>query len=136
MVSNIDEVLSDFKKSLSEINFSAYNPNSAEFQNALNIGLMWLLLCEIYEAKAAPAAEAAKPEENDEISDELYGAKKYFQKYLNSNDVNFKNMAKDELKHAEILIKKANAKLPSGNEKTKLKKYETELRQISAELMK
>ena len=68
--------------------------------------------------------------EKDDISDELYGAKKYFQKFLDSGDTAYKEMAKEELKHAEILIKKANAKLPTGEEKVKLKDYETELRQI------
>ena len=79
------------------------------------------------ENKIVPEMETEK----DEISDELYGAKKYFQKYMDSGDSVFKEMAKDELKHAEILIKKANAKLPSGEEKARLKEYELELKEIS-----
>ena len=59
--------------------------------------------------------------EKDEISEELAGAKKYLQKYLDSNDSIFQQMANDELKHAEILIKKAYSKLPNTEEKTKLK---------------
>ena len=49
--------------------------------------------------------------EKDEISEELAGAKKYLQKYLDSNDSIFQQMANDELKHAEILIKKSIFKI-------------------------
>ena len=130
MDSIIKEVYSDFKNSLSNIDFNSYNPNSPEFLSTLNVGLMWHLLQEIggdkIENKITPAMESEK----DEISDELYGAKKYFQKYMDSGDLAYKEMAKDELKHAEILIKKANAKLPTGEEKTKLKEYELELKEI------
>lgn len=132
MDSIIKEVFSDFKNSLSNIDFNSYNPNSPEFQSALNVGLMWHLLKEIdgenLENKIVPMSMES---EKDEISDELYGAKKYFQKFMDSSDSIFKEMAKDELKHAEILIKKANAKLPSGEEKVKLKEYELELKEIS-----
>ena len=40
-------------------------------------------------------------------------------------------MANDELKHANLLIKKAYSKLPSGEEKMKLKSYEDEIKVIS-----
>ena len=131
MDSTINEVFSDFTNSIKNINFSSYNPNSPEFQSALNVGLMWHLLCEMGEEKIENKIVPEKEIEKDEISDELYGAKKYFQKYMDSGDSVFKEMAKDELKHAEILIKKANAKLPSGEEKAKLKEYELELKEIS-----
>lgn len=131
MDSTINEVFSDFTNSIKNIDFSSYNPNSPEFQSALNVGLMWYLLCEIGEEKIENKIVPEKEIEKDEISDELYGAKKYFQKFMDSGDSVFKEMAKDELKHAEILIKKANAKLPSGEEKVKLKEYELELKEIS-----
>lgn len=134
MDSIIKEVYSDFKNSLSNIDFNSYNPNSPEFLSALNVGLMWHLLQEIggenIENKIVPEMETEK----DEISDELHGAKKYFQKFMDSGDSVYKEMAKDELKHAEILIKKANAKLPSGEEKARLKEYELELKEISEKI--
>lgn len=130
------EVFSDFKNSLAGINFSSYNPNSPEFMAALNVGLMWHLLNELSESgtdiKAAMPAMETEYAEKDEISDELYGAKKYYQKFMDSGDAAYKDLAKDELRHAEILIKKANAKLPSGDEKAKLKEYEVELKEISS----
>lgn len=134
MDSTINEVLSDFTNSLKDIDFSSYNPNSPEFQSALNVGLMWHLLQEIGEEKIENKIVPKMETEKDEISDELYGAKKYFQKYMDSGDVAYKEMAKDELKHAEILIKKANAKLPSGEEKARLKEYELELKEISEKI--
>ena len=72
--------------------------------------------------------------EKDEISEELAGAKKYLQKHLDSNDIVFQQMANDELKHAEILIKKAYSKLPNAEEKTKLKSYEDEINQIKSNI--
>lgn len=134
MDSVIKEVLGDFKNSLAGIDFNSYNPNSPEFISALNVGLMWHLLQEIGGDKIENKVVSMESEEKDEISDELHGAKKYFQKFMDSNDSIFKEMAKDELKHAEILIKKANAKLPSGEEKVRLKEYEMELKEISEQV--
>lgn len=131
MNSIIDEVYSDFKNSLSGIDFSSYNPNSPEFTSTLNVGLMWHLLQEL-KGEKIESIEVSKNLESgkDEISDELFGAKKYFQKYLDSGDMVYKEMASDELKHAEILIKKAYSKLPNSEEKVKLKSYEDEHTQI------
>lgn len=128
---NIDEVLSDFKALLSGIDFSSYNPNSPEFMSALNAGLMWQLLCELKRNGSEIDANYKSRMERDEISEELHGAKKYLQKFMDSNDIAYKEMAKDELKHAETLIKKANAKLPGGEEKAKLKEYEVKLKELS-----
>lgn len=47
------------------------------------------------------------------------------------NETQLKEMASDELKHANLLIKKAYSKLPSGEEKMKLKSYEDEIKVIS-----
>ena len=62
------------------------------------------------------------------------GAKKYFQRYIDSGDMNFKEMASDELRHAEILLKKANSRLPTGDEKTRLKGHEAEIAEIRGKL--
>ena len=43
-------------------------------------------------------------------------------------------MSKDELKHAEVLIKKAYSKLPNSEEKMKLKSYEDEIKAISNQM--
>lgn len=118
-----DEVMKDFKESLSKIDFSSYNPKSPEFENALFVGLMSMLI-----DKMDDSFEMS--EGNDEIGDEIYGAKKYLQRYLDTNDEMFKKMAMDELDHASYLIKKAYNKPIGSEEKTKLKKYESDVEQV------
>lgn len=126
-----EEVLKDFHSALEKINFSEYSPNSSEFSRALNIGLMWLLLGKICCNSDSPTAEF---KESDDISEEIFGAKKYLQKFIDTADSAFKEMSADELKHAAILLKKANARLPSGEEKQKLKSYETEIQEIQNQI--
>ena len=120
------ELKKDFQELLENIDFNSYNPNSQEFKNALNIGLMLHIIPD--------EVEKYNEIEKDEISEELTSAKKYLQKYLDSNDSIFQQMANDELKHAEILIKKAYSKLPNAEEKTKLKSYEDEINQIKSNI--
>ena len=132
---NADEVLNDFKEAVERIDFAAYNPDSNEFDRALRIGLMWHLLCEIGDCGTEKCVQGVKETEAvDEIQDEIFGAKKYLQKYLDTQDVSFLEMAKDELRHGSILLKKANARLPSGEEKKKLKAYEAEIAEISTQI--
>ena len=125
-----NEVLNDFKTALKSIDFSSYNPNSSEFLTALNLGLMWNILCEMSGDAESPAL-ASDHKSVDEIDEELSGARKYLQKFSETQDAVFKEMANDELKHASILIKKAYSKLPSGEEKSRLKSYEDEIKVIS-----
>ena len=123
------ELKKDFQELLENIDFNSYNPNSQEFKNALNIGLMLHIIPDKVEKH-----NEIENIEKDEISEELAGAKKYLQKYIDSNDIVFQQMANDELKHAEILIKKAYSKLPNAEEKTKLKSYEDEINQIKSNI--
>ena len=123
------ELKKDFQELLENIDFNSYNPNSQEFKNALNIGLMLHIIPDEVEKH-----NEIENIEKDEISEELADAKKYLQKYIDSNDSIFQQMANDELKHAEILIKKAYSKLPNAEEKTKLKSYEDEINQIKSNI--
>lgn len=123
------ELKKDFQELLGNIDFNSYNPNSQEFKNALNIGLMLHIIPDEVEKH-----NEIENIEKDEISEELADAKKYLQKYIDSNDSIFQQMANDELKHAEILIKKAYSKLPNAEEKTKLKSYEDEISQIKSNI--
>ena len=123
------ELKKDFQELLGNIDFNSYNPNSQEFKNALNIGLMLHIIPDEVEKH-----NEIENIEKDKISEELADAKKYLQKYLDSNDSIFQQMANDELKHAEILIKKAYSKLPNAEEKTKLKSYEYEINQIKSNI--
>ena len=124
------ELKKDVQELLGNIDFNSYNPNSQEFKNALNIGLMLHIIPDEIEKHN----EIENIEKHNEISEELADAKKYLQKYLDSNDSIFQQMSNDELKHAEILIKKAYSKLPNAEEKTKLKSYEDEISQIKSNI--
>lgn len=120
------ELLEDFKRHISKINFENYNPNSHEFKTALFLGLMYNVLSDMEDID-----DEDEHEEDDDISEELKGAKKYLQKYLDTHDSNFHKMASDEINHALILIKKENSKLVGSERKNKLKYYEDVANQLT-----
>ncbi len=92
MKKDIKELRKDFKDILSEIDFKEYDPFSKKFMKAGFVGQMWFLIKMLCE--------------DDDVEEELEGAEKYFTKFNETGDVTFRDMAKDELKHAGILIKK------------------------------
>lgn len=117
----VEEVRKDFEKSLEKINFKGYAPCSYEFRAAINIGKMWRLL-------------SCLAEQSDGIAEEIEGAKKYARSYELTKDVSYKQMAKDELKHAGILIQKAKAGMPGGANNETLKHYEEEIKAVNSHL--
>ena len=88
----VKELSTDFKDILSQIDFKEYDPYSKKFMTAGFIGQMWFLVKSLLE--------------DDDVEEELDGAKTYFEKYLETNDSQYRDMARDELRHAGILIKK------------------------------
>ena len=88
----VKELRKDFKDILSNIDFNEYDPYSKKFMTAGFIGQMWFLVKSLIE--------------DDDVEEELDGARTYLEKYLETNDVQYRDMAKDELRHASILIKK------------------------------
>jgi hypothetical protein len=86
------ELKKDFKEALSEISFREYDPWSKKFMKASFIGQMWYLM------KAL--------RDDDDVEEELEGAETYMEKWHTTGDTAFRDMAKDELRHAGILIKK------------------------------
>lgn len=133
MDSNITEVFNDFQIALSKIDFSGYNPNSDDFMTALHLGLMWYILN--YPPTKNTEIIAEVKSENG-IEEELNDAKKYLQMYIDTKDELYKNMSRDELNHASILIKKASSKLPAGEEKLKLKNYEETYKEVLNQIEK
>ena len=85
------ELEKDFKKAVSKIDFSRYDPYSREFMKPLFIGQLILAMKSVYD---------------DDVEEEIDGARKYWQTYLETDDTAYKDMASDELRHAGILIKK------------------------------
>lgn len=128
-----EEVLNDFRLALERIDLAGeYNPFASDFEKALRIGLMWHLLCETDTTVTECVEE--HHESDDEIAEEISGAKKYLQRYIDSGDVVFRDMAKDELRHASVLTKKANSRLPSGEEKAILKVHESEIAEVQKQI--
>lgn len=85
------ELEKDFKKAVSKIDFSRYDPYSREFMKPLFIGQLILAIKSVYD---------------DDVEEEIDGARKYWQTYLETDDAAYREMAQDELRHAGILIKK------------------------------
>ena len=83
----------DYKEAVSHIDFKGpYNPWGKAFMKASFLGEMWFLMKSLYE--------------DDEVESEIEGARTYFERFLTTGDSTFRDMAKDELRHAGILIKK------------------------------
>lgn len=111
----------DFLDSFSEIDLSKpYDPYSKLFMKPLFIGQMYMI---------------AKCVIDDDVSEELEGAEKYMGMYISTNDGSYYDMAKDELHHAGILIKKHYEKADS-KEKSELEEYELERQELLKRLEK
>lgn len=116
-----DELKKDFKEALSKINPKEYDPFSHDFLKAANIGQLWLVVrcldCD------------------DDVAEEIEGAKRYLAMYEDTNDSSYKDMARDELRHAGTLIKKHYAHAGSA-ERIILEKHENERQEILKSLEK
>lgn len=114
-MSVIETLEEDFKKALSVIDFEQpYDPYSKDFMKPLFIGML---------------LTAMKMNEDD-VEEELDGARKYWKMYEDSGDVQFKEMAHDELRHAGILIKKHLAKTSDEEKKEHLNRLEKERQEM------
>jgi len=108
-----EELLNDFKTCLSKINFKSYNPMSADFNKALNVGLMYNLLQTMNTIVLTSNTENT---EYKDIKEEISGAEHYYNLYDKTKDASYKEMAQDEIKHANILI---NKEMQTSNENQK-----------------
>ena len=118
--------LADFREALEKIDFEkAYDPFSKEYQTALNLGIMALLLGNLY---LLIKKQDAKEEES--IGDVVADAKRDLQKFIDTGDMSFKKASDDWLDRAEAMIRKAYSRLPSGEGKARLKALENEVGQI------
>ncbi len=117
----LNELRHDFKECLKEIDFTQYDPFSKKFMKAGFIGQMWMLVKELFE--------------DDEVEGELEGAKTYLEKYNETKDVTFRDMAKDELRHAGILIKK-HYEWADDEKKAHLEQQENERQELLKEVDK
>lgn len=128
-----DVVRDDFVESLDRIDFSeAYNPLSSDYDKALRLGLMWMLMCKMGGEEGAAGKVADVPA--DDISTLISSAKRLLQKSIDTGDSSYKGMAEESLKIAGNLVKKAYARLPAGEEKARLKSNETEISELYAQM--
>ena len=88
----VKELRKDFKEALSQIDFKEYDPWGKKFMRASFVGQMWYLVKMLHD--------------DDDVEDELEGAEEYIERWRSTGDVAFRDMAKDELRHAGILVKK------------------------------
>ena len=115
----IKELRKDFKDCLSEIDFKHYDPWGKKFMKASFIGQMWFLLKSL--------------RDDDDVEEELEGAETYMEKYRTSGDTAFRDMAKDELRHAGILIKK-HYEWADDEKKAMLEKHENKRQELLKQL--
>lgn len=109
----LEELKKDFREALSHIDFDSYDPYSRPYMKALFIGQLLMAVKEM----------------EDDVDEELDGARKYWNTYLVTNDVQYKEMAHDELRHAGILIKKHLA-VADEHEKEYLNSLEKERQEM------
>lgn len=117
---------SDFLEALGKIDFEkAYDPFAKEYQTALNLGLMALVLVSLAGISGSEGSSEA-----ESIESVLADAKKSLQRYIETGDMSFKKASDDWLDRAEAMIRKAYSRLPNGDEKARLKALENEVGQI------
>ena len=73
--------------------------------------------------------------EDDDVEEELDGAKKYMDMFYETGDSSFRDMAKDELKHAGILIKK-HYEWADDDKKAVLERHENERQELLKKIEK
>ena len=104
-----DIISSDFNEVLKKLS----EKYSREIiREAADLGMVALALCEMkkaYPEKWDTSNESSHMEDwtINQINSELAAADKYYQKWRDSNNIQFKQIGMDELRHAEILIKQA-----------------------------
>ena len=111
----LKELKKDFKDCLSEIDFKKYDPWSKKFMKASFIGQMWYLMKALHD--------------DDDVEEELEGAETYMEKWHTTGDTAFRDMAKDELRHAGILIKK-HYEWADDDKKTILEEHENKRQEL------
>lgn len=133
-----EELKNDFQMCCEKIDFTNYNPNSNEFQKLVSIGVLYFLLNQdVFKDKITEKIiEKDDIHEKDLIDEKLFSAKKYIQKYIDTRDITYKNIAKDELTHIDSLIKKSQNKLLSLNKKEKLDSQKNQYQSIYCEFEK
>lgn len=126
------EAMVDFKEAVQNIDFKKYNPYSSDFMKALSLGQMWDLVKKLNTCTWCKGSFDSG--EFGDIVEELDGAKKYQELYEMTGDKLYKDMAKDELKHAGVLINKHRADADTNAKANTLNSFAKEHQMISNKL--
>ena len=120
-----NEFEKDFKMLVEGIDPEGSDPSSPAFKNAVMTGLMAYLLCGKEEASPIKAEVVMehKAVPVDEVKEEMDDAEKYFNRYKSTNDAMFKQMALDELKHADYVLRQRMLTPMTEEERTRFTKY-------------
>lgn len=111
-----EKLMNDFNKAITSTDFKSIKTTSPDFMHTLFIGMMWKLLSDIPEGEM---------EKFSDIEEELEGAEKYLECYIDTSDSQYKQMSIDELRHAKILLNKENSR-PDISEEDRMKLQELE----------
>lgn len=118
-----EKLMNDFNKAITSTDFKSIKTTSPDFMHTLFIGMMWKLLSDIPEEES---------DDCQDIRDEIAGAEKYLEWYVDTSDSQYKQMAVDELRHAKFLINKELSKNDIPEErKIKLQELERERNAIA-----
>lgn len=120
------EIEKDLHECIDDVDFKHYDPYSKPYMRILFLGQMWQLLCDL--------GKKEKKIQGD-VAEELSGARKYFADYKATGDINYRDMASDELRHAGILIKKHIAKAGTQDERDMLNALEAERQKLHTQIM-
>lgn len=105
----------DFKALLSKVSKN-YNP--ANLTALANVGVLLLATM-----KLSHEDEKEEEEARDDIRDELMGAEKYYKRWQETANLSYKQLAKDELRHADFFIKHARMMTQDATQQDKLQSY-------------
>ena len=73
--------------------------------------------------KCEHGAGNERPKHENDIVAELHDAEKYYNRYVETKDSNFKQLAKDELRHADYFIKLVRSKTLDPAKQEEIQRY-------------
>lgn len=116
MHNKLKEFEHDFNEIAEKINEKGYNPSNSEFQKALSIGLMALVMREMRKDE-----EEVLSDDYDHAKAELNDAEEYLEEYLETKDPTAKTIAGQELNHSKFWLDKIRLSHKTPAEQTRYK---------------
>lgn len=132
---NLRILKEDFEHLMGDIDIeNGYDPCDSHFTRALNVGLMWKVCKAMHDDSDVVMTRSLEDSELDFIESELEGAERYLEMYATTKDSSYKDMAYDELKHSNILIRKKKSSGVRSDEQNGISRAELKHREILKKL--